>query len=66
MHVIVKLSLSLNLSLSLRDRDRAETTITLPPHHHSKVFKQRRLILKCDTSCESSAQAALLISTPKK
>ena len=48
----LSISQSLNLSVSLRDR--ADTKITLPHY--------RTLILKCDTSFESSAQA-LLIST---
>ena len=62
----LSISQSLNLSLSLRDRDRADTIITL--YHHTTpppTSLYRWLILKCDTSLESSAQA-LLISTQKK
>ena len=73
---VVKLSLSLffslsislyhNLSFSLIDRDRADTIITFhPPTTENFLSTQRWLIVKCDTSLESSAQA-LLISTQKK
>ena len=62
------ISQSLNISLSLRDRDRdrADTIITFhPPTTENFLSTQRWLIVKCDTSLESSAQA-LLISTQKK
>ena len=61
----LSISQSLNLSLSLRDRDRADTIITL--YHTTENFlgTLRWLIVKCDTSFESWAQA-LLISTQKK